>query len=435
VTRRADVLPLVGAASEAAMKRLDTIVIGAGQAGLAMSRCLSDRGLAHVVLERGRVAERWRSERWDSLKLLTPRWQSRLPGWSYQGTDPHGYMNMPEVIDYLDGYARTLPVPVEEKTRVERIERTESGFVVITDRGEFRADSVVLATGACQESFVPSMAEHLASAVAQVLPTRYRRPSELPDGGVLVVGAGATGVQLADEIHRSGRPVTLSVGAHVRLPREYRGADIMWWLDAMGVLDRRAEDVRALDAARRAPSMQLVGREDHASLDLETLSAEGVRICGRTVAVDGHRVSLATDLATSLADADSRLERMLDRIDAFASERGLDGQIRESSRPPRVRPRAHPDSLDLAREGIRAVVWATGYRRRYPFLAPRLAEQVLGKDGELRHQSGVTTVPGLYALGLPLLRKRKSTFIDGVGDDARALADHITLRARRTIAA
>jgi putative flavoprotein involved in K+ transport len=419
------------------MKRLDTIVIGAGQAGLAMSRCLSDRGLAHVVLERGRVAERWRSERWDSLQLLTPRWQSRLPGWSYQGADPHGFMNMREVVDYLGGYARTLPVPVEEKTSVEHIDRTTSGFVVVTDRGTYRADSVVLATGACQESFVPRMAEHLASGVTQILPTRYRRPVDLPDGGVLVVGAGATGVQLADEIHRSGRPVSLSVGSHVRLPREYRGADIMWWLDAMGVLDRRAEDVRDLDAARHAPSMQLVGRDDHASLDLAGLAAQGVRLCGRTVAIDGQRVALASDLAASLETADTRLERMLARIDAFAAGRGLDREIPEASRPPRVKVHAHPASLDLAGEGIRAVVWATGYRRRYPFLASELADHVLGADGELRHQGGVTAAPGLYALGLPLLRKRKSTFIDGAGDDARALADHIALRARarRTIAA
>jgi putative flavoprotein involved in K+ transport len=409
------------------MQLVDTLVIGAGQAGLAMSRCLRDRGVEHVVLERGRVAERWRSERWDSLRLLTPNWQSRLPGHRYSGAEPDSYMTMPEVVDYLDGYARSFAAPVEEATSVVSLGALGSGFRVGTDRGSFEARSVVIATGYCDVPFVPPFAAALPPDVAQVVPTRYRNPGELPRGGVLVVGASATGVQLADEIHGSGRPVTLAVGRHTRLPRVYRGRDILWWFDAMGLFDETGAEVFDLELSRRQPSLQLVGRPDRATLDLPALERRGVRLVGRATFVDGATVSLADDLVAHTAAADARLARLILRIDAFAAASGIAAEVGtpEPFRP-FVWPAEAPSSIDLRAEGIRTVVWATGFRRRYPWLEL----PVLDGRGEIRHVGGVTPAPGLYVIGLNFLRRRKSSFIDGVGDDARALADHIVARRR-----
>ena len=409
------------------MQRVEALVIGAGQAGLAASRCLRDRGVEHVVLERGRVAERWRSERWDSLRLLTPNWQSRLPGHRYSGPDPDGYMSTSEVVGYLDGYARSFAAPVEERTNVVSVGPLGSGYCVATERGAFEARSVVIATGYCDVPFVPRLAASLPPALHQVVPTRYRNPGLLPEGGVLVVGASSTGVQLADEIHASGRPVTLAVGRHLRLPRVYRGRDILWWLDAMGVFDETGAEVYDLELSRRQPSLQLVGRPDRATLDLPTLERRGVRLVGRALVAEGSIVRFDDDLVAHTAAADARLARVLARVDAFAAASGLDAEVGPPEPfEPFLWPKEAPDTIDLDAEGIRTVVWATGFRRQYPWLEV----PVLDSRGEIRHDGGVTPAPGLYALGLNFLRRRKSSFIDGVGDDAAVLADHIAARAR-----
>ncbi|HSD28003.1 MAG TPA: NAD(P)-binding domain-containing protein [Vicinamibacteria bacterium] len=410
------------------MRRTEAVVIGGGQAGLAMSRCLTDSGIDHVVLERGRVGERWRSERWDSLRLLTPNWQSRLPGFRYQGQDPDGYMGMGEVVDFLERYARSFAAPLEERTTVRRVEPWGPGYRVTTDRTVFATRSVVIATGQCDTPFVPEMAARIPGDVVQVVPTRYRSPRHLPEGGVLVVGASASGVQLADEIHASGRPVTLAVGNHTRLPRVYRGRDILWWLDAMGVFDESAEDVFDVAASRRQPSLQLVGRPDRATLDLPALEARGVRLVGRATAAGDGRVFLADDLVTQTVAADARLARLIQRIDIFAARTGLDAELPapEPFRPFRW-PAPAPTEIDLRAEGIRTVVWATGFRRLYPWLEV----PVLDGQGEISHQGGVTAAPGLYVIGLYFLRRRKSSFIDGVGRDALELTAHLAAHLRR----
>lgn len=411
------------------MVRTDVVVIGGGQAGLAMSRCLGERGIEHVVLERGRVGERWRSERWHSLRLLTPRWQSRLPGFSYRGPDPDGFMSRREVIRYLERYARSFPAPLEEGVTVEELDRDGDGYRVVTDRGAWRASCVVVATGHCDRPAVPPFARALPRDVLQISPTTYRRPSDLPGGGVLVVGASATGVQLAAELQASGRPVLLSAGRHVRLPRRYRGRDVMAWLDAAGVLSEPAEAVRDHEAARRQPSMQLVGRPDHRSIDLGTLHAAGVRVVGRALGVEGGRVRLADDLGSAVASAETRLARVLARIDAHVERAGLSAEAPppEPVQPVRLPP--SPTSLDLRAEGIRSVLWATGYRRVYPWLRV----PILDARGEIVNAGGVTPAPGLYVLGLQFMRRRNSTFLDGVGADARDLTDHLAraLGARR----
>jgi putative flavoprotein involved in K+ transport len=412
------------------MKRTDVVVIGGGQAGLAASRCLAARGVDHVVLERGRLAERWRSERWDSLRLLTPRWQSRLPGFSYRGPDPDGFMSRREVIGYLEAYARSFAAPVEDGVAVRAVERDGDGYRVTADRGTWRAESVIVATGHCDRPHVPALAAGLPADVVQLVPTRYRNPALLPAGGVLVVGASATGIQLADEIHRSGRPVTLAVGRHVRLPRRYRGRDVMAWLDATGFLDQGAETVADLEAARRQPSLQLVGRPDHRTLDLGVLLDAGVRLVGRVRGVEGSRVLLAEDLAETFAGAERRQARLLGRIDAHIARTGQTAAPpAEPLRP--IAPPAAPAAIDLRAEAIRTVIWATGYRRSYPWLRV----PVLDERGEIRHVGGITPASGLYVLGLQFLRRRKSSFLDGVGEDAAVLVDHLARRLARRRAA
>src|SRR5262245_56472610 len=297
------------------MRHVDVVVIGAGQAGLAVSRCLADGGVEHVVLERGRVAERWRSERWDSLRLLTPNWMTRLPGWSYTGPDPHGFMTAGQVISFFEGYAHASAAPVEEDCAVEELHVAGDSFVAPTSRCPWRARTVVIATGWCDQPAVPSAARSLHPAIAQVTASDYRNPDSLGDGGVLIVGASATGVQLADELADAGRDVVLSVGGHSRVPRSYRGMDIYWWLERIGSLDRTIDEMPDAGDARHEPSLQLTGRPDHRTLDLVTLSDRGVELTGHLTAADGRRVGFARDLSRTVAAADARMRRVLDEID------------------------------------------------------------------------------------------------------------------------
>ena len=402
------------------MKRTDTIIIGGGQAGLAMSRCLTDDGIDHVVLERGRVAERWRSERWDSLRLLSPKWHTRLPGFRYQGADRDGFMTMPEIISYFERYAQSFAAPVQDETTVLGVERAEDGYRVRTDQGDWEAPTVVVATGHSDVPFVPKAASGLSARVHQVVPSHYKNPDQLPQGGVLVVGASASGIQLAQEIHRSGRPVTLAVGRHIRIPRRYRGRDISWWLEASGILDERANHAFDLESARRQPSLQLVGTPDHETIDLGVLQDEGVRLTGRVDSTDGTRIRFRDDLERNIGAAEDKLDRVLGRIDAFVGETLMAADASDRRSP--IVAKEAPAELDLRDAGISSVLWATGYRRRYPWLNV----PVLNIRGEIIHDEGVTPAAGLYALGLNFQRTRKSSFIDGVGDDARALAEHIT---------
>ena len=408
------------------MKRTDTIIVGGGQAGLAMSRCLSEEGIDHVVLERGRVAERWRTERWDSLRLLSPNWHTRLPGFRYQGADPDGFMTMPEIVSYFERYALASSAPVQDETTVLSVKRSGQGYRVRTDQGDWEASTVVVATGHCDVPFVPQVAEDLSSGVHQVVPSQYRNPNQLPDGGVLVVGASASGIQLAQEIHRSGRPVTLAVGRHIRMPRRYRGRDIAWWLEASGILGEQAEHAFDLDSARQQPSLQLVGTPDKQTIDLAILREEGVRLVGRVDGAGGTRISFRNDLRRNIDAAEQKLDRVLDRIDRFIDETCMAADIPD--RRPSIEISEAPTELELRDAGISSVLWATGYRRRYSWLQV----PVLNIRGEIIHDAGVTPAAGLYVLGLNFQRTRKSSFIDGVGDDARAVTEHLSKRFHRS---
>jgi len=410
--------------------RTTTIIIGAGQAGLAMSRCLSELGIEHVVFERGKVAQRWRSHSWDSLHLLTPNWMTRLPGFQYDGHDRDGFMSVPELIAFFERYAVSSEAPVLTETAVRTVERAGNDFRVVTNRGVWSASSVVVATGYCDLPAVPAASRAVAPSVRQLVPADYRRPEQLPAGGVLVVGASSTGVQLADEIQRSGRQVTLAVGRHTRLPRRHRGRDILWWLDQLGVLRQGADAVHDIERSRHQPSLQLVGRPDHSSLDLAMLHDRGVRLVGRVRDIKGHHVSLADDLMATTAAADFKMVEILARIDQFIATTGVAATPSETFNPTwPLAAAAPPDKLDLKGERIETLIWATGYRRAYPWLRV----PIFNADGEITHKGGVTPETGLYMLGLNFQRRRNSSFIDGVGDDALTIAHQIaqsTTRAR-----
>jgi putative flavoprotein involved in K+ transport len=409
-------------AEEHAMKTTTTVVIGAGHVGLAMSRCLADRGIDHVILERDEVASSWRTARWDSLRLLTPSWQSRLPGYRYQGNEPDGFMTMPEVIAFIRGFAEAIAAPVQTNTTVTSVRATDAGYRVMTSEGEWRARTVVLANGACAVPVVPSLAADLPTSVRSLAAADYRNPDQLERGGVLVVGASATGVQLADEIHRSGRPVTLAVGGHVRTPRVYRGMDIMWWLDATGVLDESHDVVDDVARVRSLPSFQLVGTAERSTLDVNVLRYSGVRIVGKLAAIRDGTALLSGSLRNQCTLADLKLARLLDVIDEWATARGLDGEVGEPWRPEATSVDDEPLlSLPLASGEIKTVVWATGYRPDFSWLDL----PILDRKGYVQHQGGVTPAPGVYVMGMPFLRRRKSTLIDGAADDARDLSTHL----------
>ncbi len=387
-----------------------------------MSRCLAERSIDHVVLERGQVANSWRTERWDSLRLLTPNWQSRLPGFGYEGADPDGFRTVPETIDFIERYARVIGAPVQTNVTVTRVRCTEKGYLVMTDQGDWRCRAVVLATGACNIPNIPPLSAAVPPAIATLTPMQYRNPGQLPEGGVLVVGASATGTQIADEIHRSGRPVTLAVGEHIRAPRLYRGRDIHWWMDAAGVLDERFDEVPDIERARRVPSLQLTGSRERVTLDLNALSAIGVRLVGRLVGISNGKAQFSGSLRNMCALSDLKMNRLLDAIDAWAEANGLDDKVDPAHRFAPTKVKGAPLlGLDLTGGEIKTILWGTGFRPDYSWLdAP-----VLDRKGRIRHTGGVVESPGLYLMGLQFLRRRKSALIDGAGDDARDLSDHL----------
>jgi putative flavoprotein involved in K+ transport len=399
-----------------------TVIIGAGHAGLAMSRCLAYRAIDHVVLERGDVAHTWRTERWDSLRLLTPNWQSRLPGFGYKGDDPDGYRTIPEVIAFIEDYARAISAPVRTHTTVTSVRRDDAGYRVRTDRGEWHCATLVLASGACNIARAPAFANPVPPSITCLTAQQYRNPNQLADGGVLVAGASASGTQIACEIARSGRPVVLAVGEHIRAPRVYRGKDLQWWMDAAGVLDERYDQVDDIGRARRVPSLQLAGTPDRSTLDLNTLTELGVTLVGRFVGLVEGKAQFAGSLRNMCAMSDLKMGRLLETIDAWAHDRGLDGSVEPPHRLPPTRVADDPPLImDLARNNIRTIIWCTGYRPDYGWLEV----PVLDHKGMIRHDGGITASPGLYLMGAPFMRRRKSTLIDGAGDDARDLSAHL----------
>lgn len=408
--------------------RTTVVVIGAGHAGLAMSWWLARHSIDHVILERGEIANSWRTERWDSLRLLTPNWQSRLPGHSYVGTDPDGFRTMPETIGFIARYADAIGAPVRTRTTVSSVTAADGGYEVVSDRGTWRCDAVVLASGACNIAQVPPLAASLPQGVASLTPTQYRNADALEPGGVLVVGAAASGIQIAEELQRSGRQVTLAVGEHVRVPRLYRGRDIQHWMDAAGVLNETYDQIDDLNRARNLPSFQLIGSPDRRTLDLNALTALGVRLTGRLAGINGERAQFSGSLRNVCELADLKMRRLLGTIDEWIAQQGIAAPQPESFESTRVET-SPPLLLDFARENIRTVLWATGFKPDHSWLHV----PVFDRKGRVKHDGGVVEdAAGLYLMGMPFMRRRKSTLIDGASDDARDLSAHLAtwLRTR-----
>ncbi len=408
----------VGNAEDRVMNATSVVVVGAGPAGLAVSGCLSDVGVDHVVLERHEVGHSWRRERWDSLRTLTPNWMNGLPRRPYRGPDPDGFMTATEVADLVVSYAQSIAAPVVSGTTVSEIRSGRRGYVVDADTGSWEADAVVLAMGP-GETKVPAVAGQLPEGIDQIRAAEYRQPGQLGDR-VLIVGAAASGVQIADEVVASGRNVTLAVGEHVRLPRTYRGRDVLWWMQAMGVSSRRwDDDMEDLARARQVPSPQLVGTPEKRRLDLATLSAAGVELVGRLVGVHDGRLQCAGSLANLVANADLKQARLLDQVDEFIDETGIAASSRDRP-PPTV---VDPPRTSLDPATFDTVVWATGHR----YAPPQIDPAHLDRWGKIVHDGGRLRAPGLFAIGLPFLRRRSSTFLSGIGRDAVEL----TLEIRR----
>ncbi len=372
-----------------------------------MSHGLTSLGIDHVVLERGQAAARWRS-RWQSLQLLTPNWMNVLPGQPPSGA-PDSFLTRDEVVAMLARYA--ADTPLMEDTRVERLSQFGGAYQVATSRGLFEAPAVVIATGQCDRANIPAIANKLPDNVLSLGANAYSTPKALPSGGVVVVGASASGLQLAEELQASGRQVTLCVGRHTRMPRRYRGHDIMHWLDGLGLLSQRWNSVPDIARARAQPSLQLVGRADNRDLDLRVLREMGVEITGRLLDVEAGRLRLATDLSLTTERAEQKLSKLLDRIDASAPSPS-------GARPAPLVIGSTRQALDLRAAKIGSVIWATGYRRNYDWLDLPL----LSASGELMHEGGVTAAPGVYTMGLQFMRRRKSSFIGGVAEDTAEIA-------------
>ncbi len=399
--------------------RTPVVVIGAGQAGLAMSHHLTGRGIDHVVLDRGEVANSWRTERWDSLRLLTPNWMTRLPGHRYEGSDPDGFMTKDETVSLLSAYGRSFAAPVHPHVIVEAVTATSNGFDVVTDQGTWSCDVVVAATGASSEPRLPAVAADIPDRIDQLTALEYRNPDQLGTGDLLVVGASASGIQIADELQRSGRSVTIAIGEHIRLPRLYRNQDIHWWMDRIGQLDERYDEVDDLNRARRLPSLQLVGSPERRTLGVGSLVEAGVGTVGKLMRIVGSKAQFSGGLANLVANADLKQNRLLDRIDEFVDEHGLDSGLPEPTRPGPTRLGGAPTELAMCR--FQTIIWATGYRPGYSWLDRAAFDQ----RGRIVHDGGICALPGLYLLGIPFLRRRKSSFIDGVGPDAAELVSHL----------
>lgn len=387
-----------------------------------MSRHLANRSVDHVLLERGEVANSWRTERWDSLTLLTPNWLSRLPDYAYEGDDPDGFMDMLEVIRFLDTYAERYSAPVQTHTTVTAVEQCDNGYIVATDRENWHARCVVVASGHCNVPVVPKLAKDIPSQIETLTPMDYRNPDQLADGGVLIAGASATGVQLAAEIQASGRQVIVATGEHVRVPRIYRGRDIKWWMEVAGILGMSFDEVDDIRRARRVPSLQLAGRKDKSTLDLNALTDTGVEIAGRIVGVNGNKLMFSGSLDNVCALADLKMTRLLNTIDEWAMEKGLDGEVEPPHRlePTRI-PKQRRLQLELTSGQIKTIIWATGFHADLSWLKV----PAFDVRGRLVHHGGIMEQPGLYILGMPYLRTRKSTLIDGADLDSGIVADHL----------
>lgn len=407
------------------VEKVDTLVVGAGQAGLAMSEHLGKCGVSHLVLERHRIAERWRSERWDSLVANGPAWHDRFPGMEFPGAGPDDFVAKEKVADYFVAYAQMLDAPIRCGIEVKKVQRLAGrpGFRVETSNGVIEARNVVAATGPFQRPIIPAVVPADAG-VLQMHSNAYRNPDQLPDGAVMVVGAGSSGVQIADELLRAGRQVYLSVGAHDRPPRSYRGRDFCWWLGVLGKWD-----LETPGPGTEHVTIAVSGAHGGYTIDFRRLAAAGMNLVGMTRSYENGKLTFAPDLAANIERGDKNLMSLLDEADAYVERYGLDLPEEPEARKllPDPECMTHPVlELDLAANGIGTIIWATGYGVDYSWLEL----DVLDEKGRPKHQRGVSSEPGIYFLGLPWQTRRGSSFIWGVWHDAKYLADRISTQGK-----
>lgn len=410
------------------IEEVDTVILGGGQAGLAMSYYLRQLGRAHIILERQRVAERWRSERWDSLTFQFPNWAMQLPGYAYQGADPDGFAPRDEVVRFIERYAAFIRAPLRCGVSVTSLRQKPGStrFELQTEEARIEAANVVVATGPYQEPAIPQAMERAMRGVVQVHSSRYRNSAQLPPGAVLVVGSGNSGCQITEDLLRSGRRVYLAVGTHRRAPRRYRGRDCTWWQFALGEFDQTTDKRPKRKAARL-----LTGVDGGHDMDLRHLALDGAVLLGHMLAAQDGRIALASDLGASLAQGHAWFNEFLQSADEFARRNGLGLPDEDLPREPLPDPKEMSEpilELDLRAAGVSSVIWANGFRYDFDWVQVPIFAQI-GDPSRLEpiHQRGVTDVPGLYFIGLPWLSKLKSSF--GVGEDAAYIAEHIAVRS------
>jgi putative flavoprotein involved in K+ transport len=402
-------------------EEVEVVIVGAGQAGLAMSEHLGDRGVPHLILERGRIAERWRSQRWDSLVANGPAWHDRFPSLEFVDLDPDAFASKEQVADYFLSYAEKIGAPVRCGVEVTSVGKNHGrpGFRVETSDGAIEARYVVAATGPFQQPVIPAIVPGDAGLL-QIHSSAYRNPRQLPGGAVLVVGAGSSGVQIADELQQSGRRMYLSVGHHDRPPRRYRGRDFVWWLGVLGKWDASAPPLGAEHV-----TIAVSGAGGGRTVDFRTLAADGITLVGRATSFDNGRLHFAPDLGENIATGDANYLSLLDEADAYIARNGLDLPKEPEARALRPTPECVINPIlevDLAGMGVTSIVWATGFAVDYGWLRVNAFDE----NGRPKHQRGVSFEAGIYFLGLPWLSRRASSFIWGVWHDAKYLADHIT---------
>src|SRR6202171_224276 len=403
-------------------RSVDVAIVDGRQAGLATSWFLKDAGVDHVVLEAGSVAETWRTRRWDSFCLVTPTWSVELPGAKYAGPKPDGYMSLAELIDYFQAWADSFDAPVETNCQVTTLEVDNGGFLVSMPSGELRARTVVVATGAFQRAHRPSGAEGIPQGVKQIFAEEYSNPGALPPGGVVIVGSGQTGCQLAEELHESGRKLFLACGRCQWTPRRIGDRDFMWWAVQTGFLDRTIDKLPS-PAARLLGNWQATGHGGWRDLHYRTLHAQGVQLLGRFVGADDGRIQFADDLAASVDFGDARLADLMKGRAAYCAVNGVTPPPFEPPTPFRIKTRSE---LDVAAEGIGTVIWTSGYRPNYGWVEVPVFDGM----GFPMQSDGRPSGPGLYFMGVHFLRKAKSSILYGAAEDAEIVARHI-IEARR----